>query len=155
MDLRIDDVITPDLMILDLEATQRDDAIDQMTRRLEKDGRITDRAAYVQAVLEREREGGGTGMEMGVAIPHAKSAAVERASLVFARSARGVDFGGDADEPSTLLFLIAAPEGSEDLHVRLLAKLARRLIHDSFRERLHDAGTPDDVMRILQEEVSL
>jgi fructose-specific phosphotransferase system IIA component len=155
VDLQIDDVITPDLIILDLEATQRDDAIDQMARCLEKDGRVVDRGAYVQAVQQRENEGGGTGMEMGVAIPHAKSPAVTRASVVFARSRGGVDFGGDADEPSTLLFLIAAPEGSEDLHVTLLAKLARRLIYDSFRQRLHGAGTPDDVMRILREEVSL
>lgn len=155
MDLKIDDVITPDLMILDLDATERDDAIDEMARRLEDDGRVSDRSAYVQAVQAREREGGGTGMEMGVAIPHAKSRAVKRASVVFARSAQGIDFGGDTEEPSKLLFLIAAPEGSEDLHVTLLSRLARRLIHDSFRQRLYEAGTPDDVMTIMREEVSL
>ena len=155
MDLSIDDVITTDLVILDLDARERDDAIDQMAQRLESAGRVTDRAAYVRAVRDREEEGGGTGMEMGVAIPHAKSPAVERASVVFARSRNGVDFGGDSEQPSTLLFLIAAPEGSEDLHVTLLARLARRLIHDSFRQRLHDAGDPEDVMRILREEVKL
>ena len=155
MDLKIDDVITPDLVILDLNTTERDEAIDQMARRLEDDGRVSDRAAYVRAVQEREREGGGTGMEMGVAIPHAKSRAVKRASVVFARSAQGIDFGGDAEEPSKLLFLIAAPEGSEDLHVRLLSKLARRLIHDSFRQRLYGADTPDEVMQAIREEVSL
>lgn len=155
MDLTIDDVITTDLVLLDLEARERDDAIDQMTQRLEATGRVTDRATYVDAVRKREEEGGGTGMEMGVAIPHAKSPAVDRASVVFARSQQGVDFGGDSEQPSTLLFLIAAPEGSEDLHVTLLAKLARRLIHESFRQRLHDAGTPDDVMQILRDEVKL
>jgi len=155
MDLRIDDVITPDLMILDLDVTGRDDAIDQMARRLEDDGRVSDRAAYVRAVQEREKEGGGTGMEMGVAIPHAKSSAVNRASVVFARSAQGIDFGGDADTPSTLLFLIAAPAGSEDVHVTLLSRLARRLIHDSFRQRLYDAESPAAVMQILREEVKL
>jgi fructose-specific phosphotransferase system IIA component len=155
MDLRIDDVISTDLVILDLDATERDDAIDQMARRLEDDGRVSDRATYVQAVQEREKEGGGTGMEMGVAIPHAKSPAVRRASVVFARSTNGVDFGGDSEQPSTLLFLIAAPAGSEDVHVTLLAKLARRLIHDSFRQRLYGADSPEAVMQILREEVKL
>ena len=155
MDLSIDDVITTDLVILDLDARQRDDAIDEMAQRLEATGRINDRTAYVRAVREREEEGGGTGMEMGVAIPHAKSPAVDRASVVFARSEQGVDFGGDSEQPSTLLFLIAAPAGSEDVHVTLLAKLARRLIHEGFRKRLYDAGTPDDVMGILREEVAL
>jgi fructose-specific phosphotransferase system IIA component len=155
VDLSIDDVITTNLVILDLDARERDDAIDQMARRLEADGRVTDRAAYVRAVQEREREGGGTGMEMGVAIPHAKSPAVERASVVFARSEQGIDFGGDSEQPSTLLFLIAAPAGSEDVHVTLLAKLARRLIHDNFRQRLYDADSPDTVLHILREEVSL
>jgi fructose-specific phosphotransferase system IIA component len=155
VDLSINDVITTDLVVLDLDATARDDAIREMARRLEADGRVDDPEAYVQAVLRREQEGGGTGMEMGVAIPHAKSPAVRRASVAFARSAEGIDFGGDSEQPSTLLFLIAAPEGSEDLHVRLLAKLARRLIHDSFRQRLHDAGSAEDVMEILRDEVKL
>lgn len=155
MGLQIDDVITSNLVVLDLDATDRDDAIDQMARRLEADGRVSDRVTYVRAVLEREKEGGGTGMEMGVAIPHAKSPAVRRASVVFARSAEGIDFGGDAEQPSTLLFLIAAPAASEDLHVTLLAKLARRLIHDSFRQRLYGADSPDAVMQILRDEVKL
>lgn len=155
MELSIDDVITTDLMILDLDATERDAAIEQMAQPLEDTGRVTDRMAYVRAVQEREQEGGGTGMEMGVAIPHAKSEAVTRASVVFARSQRGVDFGGDAEVPSTLLFLIAAPAGSEDLHVTLLSRLARRLIHESFRQRLHDADSPDAVMQVLRDEVKL
>ena len=155
MQLTIDDVITTDLVVLDLDATDRDGAIDEMARRLEDAGRLNDRAAYVRAVQQREQEGGGTGMEMGVAIPHAKSPAVKQASVAFGRSAQGIDFGGDSEQPSTLLFLIAAPEGSEDLHVRLLAKLARRLIHESFRQRLHDAGSQDEVMDILRQEVTL
>jgi fructose-specific phosphotransferase system IIA component len=152
MAITIDDVINERLVVLDLDATSRDDAIDQMAARLEADGRLSDREAYVREVRRREEEGGGTGMEMGVAIPHGKSAGVRRASVVFARSARGVDFG---DEPSRLLFLIAAPEGSEDMHVTLLAKLARRLIHEDFRARLQSAPTPADALDIIRSEVTL
>jgi fructose-specific phosphotransferase system IIA component len=155
MDLTIDDVINPDLIILDLEATERDAAIAEMADRLVADGRISHRDTYVDAVLAREREGGGTGMEMGVAIPHAKSEAVRNASVAVARSAQGVDFGGDSEQPSTLLFLIAAPAGGDDLHIRLLSRLSRRLIHESFRQKLYDAASPDDVMDTLREEVKL
>lgn len=155
MDLTIDDVTSTDLIILDLKATERDAAIEEMADRLVAQGRVSDRDAYVNAVLEREREGGGTGMEMGVAIPHAKSVAVTNATVAFARSAEGIDFGGDSEQPSTLLFLIAAPEGADNVHVKLLARLSRRLIHESFRQKLYDASSPDEVMTTLREEVTL
>ncbi len=154
MDISIDDVINERLVLLDLDAADRDDAIDQMAGRLEADGRLNDREAYVAEVRKREEEGGGTGMEMGVAIPHGKSRGVSRASVVFARSSRGVDFGGDG-EPSRLLFLIAAPEGSEDMHVTLLAKLARRLVHEEFRDRLAQAASPAEALSVIRSEVTL
>lgn len=155
MDLTIDDVITTDLIILELDAAGRDDAIREMADRLVAQGRVNDRGEYVGAVLKREAEGGGTGMEMGVAIPHAKSAAVSNASVAFARSSDGIDFGGDSDEPSRLVFLIAAPAGGDDLHIRLLSRLSRRLIHESFRQKLLDASSEDEVMDIFREEVTL
>jgi fructose-specific phosphotransferase system IIA component len=155
MDLTIDDVITPDLIVLELASTARDDAIREMADRLVEQGRIHDRDVYVNAVLKREAEGGGTGMEMGVAIPHAKSEAVKNASVAFARSGDGIDFGGDSDEPSRLVFLIAAPAGGDDLHIRLLARLSRRLIHESFRQKLHEASSEEEIMDIFREEVTL
>ena len=155
MDLTIDDVITPDLIVLELQSRSRDDAIREMAERLVAQGRVSDRDTYVNAVLKREAEGGGTGMEMGVAIPHAKSEAVRNASVAFARSAEGIDFGGDSDEPSRLVFLIAAPAGGDDLHIRLLARLSRRLIHESFRQKLHDASSEDEVMEVFRQEVTL
>lgn len=154
MDISIDDVINEQLIVLDIAETDRDATIRAMADRLDADGRLTDPDAYVAAVLEREEEGGGTGMEMGVAIPHGKSSGVERASVAFARSAEGVNFGGDGGA-CRLIFLIAAPTGSEDLHVRLLAKLARRLVHESFRNRLLEADTPAAALDIIRDEVTL
>jgi fructose-specific phosphotransferase system IIA component len=151
--ITIDDVINERLVLLDLQADSRDDAIEQMADRLDADGRLADRAAYVAEVRKREEEGGGTGMEMGVAIPHGKSAGVRQASVVFARSAKGVNFGDS--EPSRLLFMIAAPAGTEDLHVTLLAKLARRLVHEEFRDRLQQAPTPTAALDIIRSEVTL
>lgn len=155
MDISIDDVIHTGLVTLDLKATGRDDAIREMATMLAEDGRVADVDRYVSAVLEREEEG-TTGMGMGIAIPHAKSDAVERVGVAFARSDTGVDFGSEEEgADSRLLFLIAAPEGSGDLHVSLLAKLARRLVHGSFRQGLTEASSSDEVIDLLRKEVTL
>ena len=154
MDISIDDVIHTGLVSLELKADERDDAIREMAELLAADGRIRDVDRYVAAVLAREEEG-TTGMGMGIAIPHAKSDAVEQVGVAFARSDAGVDFGGEEGADSRLLFLIAAPEGSGDLHVSLLAKLARRLVHGSFREGLTEASSPDEVIDLLRREVTL
>jgi fructose-specific phosphotransferase system IIA component len=153
VDLTIDDLMNPRLVSLHLGAVDRDTAIEEMASLLEDDGRLTDRQAFVEVVRKREEEG-PTGMEMGVAIPHGKSAAVRRPGVVFARSDEGVDFGAE-DAPSRLLFLIAAPDGTEDLHVTLLSRLARRLVHEEFRERLSTAATPEDALAVLRDEVTL
>lgn len=154
MDISIDDVINERLVLLDITETDRDKTIQAMAERLQADGRLSDPDAYIGEVLKREEEGGGTGMEMGVAIPHGKSSGVERASVAFARSEQGVDFGGDGGA-CRLIFLIAAPSGSEDLHVTLLAKLARRLVHSSFRDKLLEAPTPAEALEVIRSEVTL
>lgn len=151
----IDDVINSDLILLDLEASDAGGVIDKLAETFERDGRVTDRGAYVDAVLAREQETGGTGMESGVAIPHAKSPGVARAGFAFGRSAQGVDFGADDGTKADLIFLIAAPQGEDELHVKILSRLARRLIHDDFRESLRQAGSADEVMTVIREQVDL
>jgi fructose-specific phosphotransferase system IIA component len=120
-----------------------------------RDGRLADPEAYVKAVMVREEETGGTGMESGIAIPHAKSLGVTRPALAFGRSARGLDFGSEDGTPADLVFLIAAPEGADELHVKMLSRLARRLVHEEFRTRLRQAATPDEVVAVIREEVEL
>jgi fructose PTS system EIIA component len=151
--LSIDDVINTRLIELNLRSTDRNNAIDEMVGLLEADGRVTDRQEFTDVVRQRE-DHGPTGMEMGVAIPHGKSEAVKQASVAFARSEKGIDFGAE-DAPSRLLFMIAAPAGTEDLHVTLLARLARKLIHDDFRASLLQAATADEAMAIIRSEVQL
>jgi fructose-specific phosphotransferase system IIA component len=154
MSLSIDDITGTALVTLDLDSTDRWAAIDHLAGLLDSDGRLTDRDAYVAAVRERE-ETGATGMEMGIATPHGKSAGVATPSVAFGRSAGGVDFGAGDDTPADLVFLIAAPEGESDLHITLLSRLARKLIHDEFRDALRQAPTPADVIDIIRKEVTL
>jgi fructose-specific phosphotransferase system IIA component len=148
-----DVLITPELVVLDLDAADSQAAIEALADRLVAAGRVTDRQGFVEAACARERETGGTGMESGIAIPHAKHAGVRQASVAIARSPRGVDFGA-TDAPADLIFLIAAPEGADDLHVTVLSKLARRLIHEDFRTTLRQAPDAEAVVTILKGELA-
>ena len=93
-----------------------------------------------------------TGIEGGIGIPHARSAFVTQPSLAFARSKAGVDYGA-ADGPAHLIFLIAAPAGGGSAHMTILAALARRLVHASFREALATAPDAQSVVDIVTKEV--
>ena len=151
----IDDLTSPEFVLLDLTAADPRGAVEEMAGLLERNGRVTDRRAYVDAVMAREEETGGTGMESGIAIPHAKSPAVTRPAIAFARSTRGLDFGAEDGTPADLVFLIAAPEGADELHVKMLSRLARRLIHEEFRTRLRRAASPEEIVAVIREEVEL
>jgi PTS system fructose-specific IIA component len=151
MSITIDDITSTNLVALDLEVTDQWAAIDALADLLDKDGRLSDRDAYAEAVYAREKETGGTAMEMGIAIPHAKSAGVSQAGVAFGRTNSPLDYG---DEKADLIFLIAAPEGEHDLHVTVLQQLARRLVHESFRTSLREASTPEEVVELMREQIS-
>ena len=151
MSITIDDITSTNLVALDLEATDQWAAIDALADLLDKDGRLSDRDAYAEAVYAREKETGGTAMEMGIAIPHAKSAGVSQAGVAFGRTNSPLDYG---DEKADLIFLIAAPEGEHDLHVTVLQQLARRLVHENFRTSLREASTPEEVVELMREQIS-
>lgn len=151
----ITELTSPALVSADLAAIERRAAIEELAGLLAAEGRVDDVATYVDAVWAREQETGGTGMESGIAIPHAKSPAVTRASVAFGRSATGIDFGAQDGSTADLIFLIAAPEGADDLHVRVLSRLARRLIHEEFRTALREAGSPQEIHDVIEKEVEL
>lgn len=151
----IEELTSPSLVSVNLAAVERRAAIEELAKLLEADGRVKDVPTYVDAVWAREQETGGTGMESGIAIPHAKSPAVVLPSVAFGRSQSGVDFGAEDGSTADLIFLIAAPEGADDLHIRVLSRLARRLIHEEFRTALREAGSPEAVYDIIRKEVEL
>jgi fructose-specific phosphotransferase system IIA component len=148
----IDDITNANLVALDMEVKDRWGAIDALADLLAADGRLDDRDAYVRAARAREEETGGTAMEMGIAIPHAKSSGVNSPGVAFGRTSQPIEFG---DEQVDLIFLIAAPEGEHNLHVTVLQQLARRLIHERFRTALREAATPEDVVDLMRQEVKL
>jgi PTS system fructose-specific IIA component len=144
-------VITPDLVDLELSAADRHDATRQLADRLVAAGRVTNLDGFLADVKAREEQM-PTGIEGGIGIPHCRSEHVTTPTVGFGRSADGVDFGA-ADGPAHLIFLIAAPAGGDAAHMGILAALARRLIHASFRDSLREAPDPQTVVDIFEREV--
>lgn len=145
------DLITSDLIDLDLDATDRHDAARQLGSRLAKAGRVTDLDGFLEDIKTREAQM-PTGIEGGIGIPHARSAHVTEPTLGFGRSSTGIDFGAP-DGPAHLIFLIAAPDGGGSEHMKILASLARRLVHASFKQALLDAPDADTVVALINKEV--
>lgn len=146
-------LVTPELVEVDLVASDKNEVIRALAAKLAAAGRVSDADQYVVDVLARESQS-TTGMPGGIGIPHAKSSAVLEPSLAVASVPGGVDFGAP-DAPATLVFLIAAPDGDGTEHLKILASLARKLIHADFKQSLRDAKSPEEISLIINEAVSL
>lgn len=149
------DLITTALVDLDLDgaATSKDAAIARLVSLAAAEGRVTDEAQLLADVRAREEQM-PTGLEGGIGIPHARSAAVTGPTVAFGRSSSGIDFGA-GDGPARLVFLIAAPDDGNGQHLKVLAALARRLVHASFREALLEADDATAVVDLFRREVEI
>ncbi|WP_201732604.1 PTS sugar transporter subunit IIA [Acidithrix sp. C25] len=136
---------------LNMTTTDKVETIKHLIGLLDSDSRLVDPKKLLDDVLIREGQM-QTGLEGGIGIPHARSGGVVTPSLAFGRSVLGVDFGA-SDGKADLVFLIAIPEGSEASHMKLLAALARRLIHDSFKSALREAKNAQEVVELIEVEV--
>lgn len=140
-----------ELVGVDLAAADRDDATRQLIALLAAAGRVTDADGFHADVRAREAQM-ATGMPGGVGLPHARSEHVSAPSLAVGKLSEPVDWGAP-DGPARLVFLIAAPAGGDADHLQILAALARRLVHESFRQSLLDAPDAATVADIVQREV--
>ncbi|MHC5373837.1 PTS fructose transporter subunit IIABC [Enterococcus sp. LJL120] len=147
--MNIKDLLIKDAMIMDLQATDKKGAIDEMVAKMYAAGRISDIDAYKEGILAREAQT-STGLGDGIAMPHAKNKAVKEATVLFAKSNKGVDYEALDGQPTYLFFMIAAPEGANDTHLQALAALSRLLIDPDFVAKLKTAQTPDDVQNLFQ-----
>lgn len=142
---------TEALTIVGLTAVDKQDATRQLAEKLLADGRVTDIEGFLEDVRAREEQM-ATGLPGGIGIPHARSAHVSTPSVAVATSVDGVDFGAH-DGPAHLIFLIAAPDGADDKHLHILAALARKLVHEDFRQALRSATTGEEIATIITREV--
>ncbi|MFJ9706257.1 fructose-specific PTS transporter subunit EIIC [Streptomyces sp. NPDC101234] len=142
------DMITADLVDLDLSADSKEAAARALAERMVALGRVTDLDGFLADVAAREAQM-PTGLDGGIGIPHCRSAHVTEPTLAFGRSAAGVDFGA-ADGPADLIFLIAAPAGADDAHLTILSSLARQLMNSEFTDALRSVGDAETAAALIR-----
>ena len=132
-------------MIMDLKATTKEAAIDEMITSLVDNGVVTDFDMFKTGIMNREAQT-STGLGDGIAMPHSKNAAVKEPTVLFAKSSAGVDYEALDGQPVYLFFMIAAPDGANDTHLAALAELSKYLLKPGFADQLKKATTPDQVI---------
>ena len=143
--MKIQDLLNTKVMLLDLQATTKEAAIDEMINSLVDNGVVADFDVFKAGIMAREAQT-STGLGDGIAMPHSKNAAVKEATVLFAKSNKGVDYESLDGQPTDLFFMIAAPEGANDTHLAALAELSKYLMQDGFAVRLRKVTSPDEVI---------
>ncbi|MFI0088674.1 PTS fructose transporter subunit IIABC [Streptomyces bobili] len=144
------EMITADLVDLDLSASTKEAAARSLAERMVALGRVTDLEGFLADVAAREAQM-PTGLDGGIGIPHCRSAHVTEPTLAFGRSAAGIDFGAP-DGPADLIFLIAAPAGADDAHLTILSALARQLMNAEFTDALRSAEDAEAAASLIRGE---
>lgn len=146
--MKIQDVLRKDVMLLDLQATSKEAVIDEMIASLVDKGYVTDFDVFKTGIMNREAQT-TTGLGDGIAMPHAKNAAVKEATVLFAKSNKGVDYASLDGQPTDLFFMIAAPEGANDTHLAALAELSKYLMKAGFADKLRGVSSPEEVIAVF------
>ncbi|HEM6393470.1 TPA: PTS sugar transporter subunit IIA [Streptococcus suis] len=146
--MKIQDVLRKDVMLLDLQATSKEAVIDEMIASLVDKGYVTDFDVFKTGIMNREAQT-TTGLGDGIAMPHAKNAAVKEATVLFAKSNKGVDYASLDGQPTDLFFMIAAPEGANDTHLTALAELSKYLMKPGFADKLRSVSSPEEVISVF------
>ena len=148
--MRITDLLSKDGIELNVNAKDKNDIINKMTKLMLKTGRITDLNAYKELVLKREEEG-STGVGEGIAIPHGKGDCVTEPGLVAMVVPNGVEYDALDGKPVNLLFMIAAPNTSDNVHLDVLSRLSTMLMDTEFKNKLTSAKSKEEFLNIINE----
>ena len=149
--MKIQDVLNKNVMLFDLQATDKEGVINEMIQSLLDNGVVTDFETFKAGIMNREAQT-STGLGDGIAMPHSKNEAVKEATVLFAKSNKGVDYASLDGQPTDLFFMIAAPEGANDTHLAALAELSKYLMKPGFADKLRKASTPDQVIAAFDAE---
>ncbi len=148
--MKITDLLKPEGIKVGATAANQMDAIDQLVALQDASGNISDKAGYKEGILAREAEF-STAVGDGIAIPHAKVAAVKQPGLAAMTVPGGVDWNSPDGKPADLMFMIAAPEGEANTHLEMLAKLSALLMHADFANALRRAHNAAEFLQIIDE----
>jgi len=149
--MKIIQLLTEETIILNLDATSKQQVLEELTGQLEQAGKLVDRQAFLKDILARESQS-TTGIGEGIAIPHAKSVAVKVPAIAFGRSEPGLDYESLDGQPAHLFFMIAATEGANDDHLEALSRLATFLMDEKFRSRILAASSKQQVLQAITDK---
>lgn len=149
--MKITQLLTEETIILNLDATSKQQVLEELTGQLEQAGKLVDRQAFLKDILTRENQS-TTGIGEGIAIPHAKSVAVDAPAIAFGRSEHGLDYESLDRQPAHLFFMIAATEGANDDHLEALSRLATFLMDEKFRSRILAASSKQQVLQAITDK---
>ncbi|MGG0178855.1 PTS fructose transporter subunit IIABC [Gottfriedia acidiceleris] len=153
--MRITELLKIDTVLIDLNSSSKMSVIDELIQVLDQSGKLNDKQKFKEAILTREGQS-TTGIGEGIAIPHAKTAAVNTPAIAFGRSKDGVDYESLDGQPAHLFFMIAASEGANNAHLETLSRLSSLLMDDEFRGSLLSANDANEIIQLIdQKEKSL
>ena len=148
--MKITDLLSKETIELNVEAKDKNDIIDKMTRLMLKTGRINNLEEYKNLVLKREEEG-STGVGEEIAIPHGKGECVTEPGLIAMVVPNGVDYDALDGKTVRLLFMIAAPNTSDNVHLDVLSRLSTMLMDSDFKNKLISAKSKEEFLKIIDE----
>jgi PTS system fructose-specific IIC component len=152
--MKITELLKKESVELHVKVSGKESAIDRLVDLMGKGGRLNDKAVYKEEILKREAHG-STAVGEGIAIPHAKTAAVKEAGLAAMVVPEGVDYEAFDGVPAKLIFMIAAPEGGADLHLEALSRLSTLLMDTDFREDLMNAQSKEEFLKLIDDKESM
>ncbi|MFD4706623.1 fructose-specific PTS transporter subunit EIIC [Gottfriedia sp. NPDC058432] len=153
--MRITELLKIDTVLIDLNSSSKMSVIDELIQVLDHAGKLNDKQQFKEAILTREGQS-TTGIGEGIAIPHAKTAAVKTPAIAFGRSKDGIDYESLDGQPAHLFFMIAASEGANNAHLETLSRLSSLLMDEEFRASLLSAKDANEIIQLIdQKEKSL
>ena len=146
--MELKELIKESTIKLELESRDKDSVLDEMIKLLVDDNVVTNIKKFKKDILARESLS-NTGIGFGIAIPHAKSKAVKEPRIAIGLTKKGLDYGSIDGQDVNMVFMIAVNDEQSDLHLRALANLSRKLMHEEFRESILNAKTKKEIIDIL------
>ena len=149
--MKISDILSTDVIAVNLETADKEDAIKKVIDLGAKSDKILDKEKVSGTIFEREKLV-STGVGKGFAIPHGKTDAIKDVVAAFAITKDPIDFDSIDGEPVRFIFLLIGKENLLNTHIKLLSRISRLMNKDEFREKLLEALTPEEVLEIFKEE---
>ncbi|NRD76779.1 PTS sugar transporter subunit IIA [Bacillus sp. BRMEA1] len=147
--MKLTDLISLELIDTDVKGSSKESVIDEMIEKLEQSGGINSKRKFKKAILAREKES-TTGIGFSIAIPHGKSKAVVKPSVVFGLKKSGVDWESYDGTPAKIIFMIAVPEDAAgNDHLKILQLLSRKLMNEEYRQQLLAVNTKEQAYELL------